>query len=332
VAHRSREVFNAPGAFHPQAYVETCSTLAWLQLNRELLAISGEAKYADEIERSAYNDLLGAMAPNGEDWCYYSFPNGRRVHTTYWRCCKSSGAMAIEEVPAAAYAVTAKGGIAVNLYGPGMASLTLDKAGAVALQQSTAYPFDGLVRLRVSPERTARFALLLRIPAWAQQASIQLNGIDAAVAVVPGRYAELCCDWHAGDEITLRFEMPPVLHRQLNQNVQESRAPDGSPVRQQVLRHEYVAITRGPLVYATGLIDGFKTEETIRLPQGDPAACLALLPPAAHEEGPAIELRLDYRSPITFQPYYRAGGRVDGAWRLTWLSLAPEGAAAPRPV
>ena len=103
VAHRSREVFNPAAVFSPYGYVETCSTLAWIQLNRELLGITGEAAYAEEIERSAYNDLLGAQAPDGEDWCYYSFPNGRRVHTTYWRCCKSSGAMALEELPSLAY-------------------------------------------------------------------------------------------------------------------------------------------------------------------------------------------------------------------------------------
>ena len=80
VAHRSREVFNAAGAFDPEAYVETCSTMAWIQLNRELLEILGEARFAQEIERSAYNDLLGGQAPDGEDCCYYSFPNGRRVH------------------------------------------------------------------------------------------------------------------------------------------------------------------------------------------------------------------------------------------------------------
>ncbi len=67
-------MFNAPGAFSPHGYVETCSTLAWIQLNRELLASTGEARYAEEIERSAYNDLLAAQAPAGEDWCYYVVP------------------------------------------------------------------------------------------------------------------------------------------------------------------------------------------------------------------------------------------------------------------
>ncbi|MEA5667765.1 glycoside hydrolase family 127 protein, partial [Stenotrophomonas sp. MH1] len=131
VAHRSREVFNAPRTFFPQAYVETCSVLAWMQLNRELLAITGHARYAEELERTAYNDLLAAMAPNGEDWCYYTFPNGKRVHTTYWRCCKSSGAMAVEELPQVAYGVAADGGLRINLYGPGQATLSQAEAGAV---------------------------------------------------------------------------------------------------------------------------------------------------------------------------------------------------------
>ena len=54
-------------------------------------------------------DLLGAQAPGGDNWCYYSFPNGKRVHTTYWRCCKSSGPWALEELPPLAYGVTDDG-------------------------------------------------------------------------------------------------------------------------------------------------------------------------------------------------------------------------------
>ena len=327
VAHRSREVFNAPGSFSPQAYVETCSTLAWLQLNRVLLEISGEAKYADEIERSAYNDLLGAMAPNGEDWCYYSFPNGRRVHTTYWRCCKSSGAIAVEELPAIAYTADDDGLISVNLYGAGQARFELPQRGSVTLRQTTDYPFDGAIAIEVEPEtdHSAHFPIRLRIPAWAQGATLHING--RAVPVNPGNFAILDREWQRGDRIDLSFPMPPQIQRHALRNVQVSRAPDGAPVHQEVLHHGYLALTRGPLVYATGLIDGFKTEETVCLPAGPADAWLELLTPAGVEGGPAIRMHLGYRAPLLFEPYYRAGGRVEGAWRLTWLSLAPPLAA-----
>lgn len=326
VAHRSREVFNAPGTFFPQAYVETCSTLAWIQLNRELLAITGAAKYAEEIERSAYNDLLGALAPNGEDWCYYSYANGKRVHTTYWRCCKSSGAMALEELPALVYSASARG-IDVNLYAPSTATLTLPSAGEVGIEQETGYPFDGAVRLRLTPARAGRFALRLRIPAWARGATVRINGEPAGSEIVPGEYAVVEREWRTGDTIALEFPMAPQLHRRTHRNVQESRAPDGSPVRQEVLRYDYFAITRGPLVYATGLIDGYKTEETLLLPSGPPEAWLRIDPSSDSAEGATILLSPARRPPLAFVPYYRAGGRVDGAWRLTWMPLAPGTAA-----
>ena len=324
VAHRSREVFNPAGVFSPQGYVETCSLLAWIQFNRELFAISGEARYAEEVERTAYNDLLGAMAPNGEDWCYYSFANGRRVHTTYWRCCKSSGAMAIEELPAIAYTQSAEGNISINLLGPGDAEFDHPRAGGLRLRQVTGYPFDGGIVLQVAPERSARFALSIRIPQWAKDATLLVNGQAHSGSAVPGTYAVIEREWQAGDEIRLDLPMPPVTHRQVQQNNQESRAPDGSLVRQQVMHYEYMAVTRGPLVYASDLIDGYKTGETLRLSTAPVEQWLQVAQEDSRE-GPEIQLHSDGRGPLTLFPYYRTGGRVDGAWRLTWMSLAPVG-------
>lgn len=323
VGHRSREVFNAPGFFSPYGFVETCSTFAWIQLNRELLVITGEARFADEIEKAAYNDLLGAQAPDGSNWCYYSYPNGRRIFTTYWRCCKSSGPWALEELPALAYGLSTAGAVAVNLYGPGTVRLEHPAAGSLRLVQETTYPHDGEIRLSLGLTRPATFRILLRIPGWAERTEIQINGAREDLAAVPGTYASVERAWREGDRLTLRFDMPPRLHRLTHRNVQESRAPDGSPVSQEVLRFDHVAVTRGPLVYATGLLDGYKIEETIRLPAAAESA-LELENTAAPGKAPAVRLHLGYRPPLVFHPYYEAGGRHDGAWRLTWLQLAPE--------
>lgn len=322
VAHRSREVFNHHGAFSPYGYIETCSTLSWIQLNRELLAITGDAMYAEEIERSAYNDLLGAQAPDGEDWCYYIYPNGKRVYTTYWRCCKSSGAMALEELAPLAYSMHGAERVAVNLYGPGEARLETS-AGPVRLTQATDYPFDGAVSIVLELDDPAlrSLTIALRIPSWADGAHVSVNGMRVP-DVEPGSYLEIRRLWRDGDTIVARFPMAPRLHRQVSQNTQESLAPDGSQVAQQVMRYDYVAVTRGPLAYATGLIDGFKAEETLRLPR-EPDL-LELAEPPAGALGPAIRMRLGYRPDLLFQPYFEAGGRVDGGWRLTWMQVAPE--------
>ena len=319
VAHRSREVFNPAGVFDPRAYVETCSVLAWLQLNRELLQLSGEARYADEIERTAYNDLLGAAAPNGEDWCYYSFANGPRIHTTYWRCCKSSGAMAWEELPPLAYGVSDEGAVQVNLYGAGEATLTLAQ-GRVRIAQDGAYPFQGEVVLTIELSQAMSFALRLRVPAWATGCELRLNGKRVDAAQVDG-WLTLLREWRAGDRVELSFPTPVVVHRRQSRNVQESRAPDGSPVRQQVLRHDYAGFTRGALVYATGLIDGYKDMESVRL--------IATMQDGSEERDAGdgsvdLRLRFEGRAPLDFAPYFRAGGQGDGDWRLVWMALAPE--------
>jgi DUF1680 family protein len=314
VAHRSREVFNPAGVFDPHGYVETCSVMAWIQLNRELLTILGDAAFAQEIERSAYNDLLGAQAPNGEDWCYYSFANGKRVHTTYWRCCKSSGAMALEELPAIVYGTTADGAIAVNLLGESEAVIALPAIGDVRLRQETAYPFAGAIGITVSPPSPARFAIDMRIPDWAAEAVLRVG--DDIVPAEPGSYARIDRLWRPGDTIALDLPMAPRVHHAVQRNVQESLAPGGEPVAQEVMRYDYVAFTRGPLVYATGLVDGFKRGETVRFAGA----------PVVSAEGDALRIEPEGRAPIVFEPYFRVGGRRDGVWRLTWLGLADDGA------
>jgi DUF1680 family protein len=319
VGHRSREVFNPAAVFSPTGYVETCSTFAWIELNRELLSSTGAAQYAEEIERSAYNDLLGAQAPDGENWCYYSFANGRRVYTTYWRCCKSSGAMALEELPSVAYGVSGDSVIRINLLGPSEATLSLPRAGTVRLEQRTSYPFDGSVEVRVVPERRAVFAVQVRIPTWARGAQLRIDSKNTACT--PGEYASIEREWCGNEVIALALPMQARTHRSAYRNVQESRAPDGERIAQEVLHFDYLAISRGPLVYATGLIDGYKIDETLRL---DPRTEAQWLETVSTGDGAEIRLHPLGRAPIVFSPYYRAGGRRDRTWRLTWMSLAPE--------
>src|SRR5690606_27293247 len=105
-------------------------------------------------------------------------------------------------------------------------------------------------------------------------------------------------------------------------NVQESFAPDGSPVRQQVLHYAYAAFSRGPLAYATGLVDGYRTAETVRLPEDDAAVRLEELPADA-DGAVGLRLHLDERAPIAVRPNHGVGDRRDRTWRLNWLGLAP---------
>jgi hypothetical protein len=230
--------------------------------------------------------------------------------------------LALEDLPAIACAVTHAGGLAVNLLGPFEAELSTPASGMVRLRQQTNYPFDGAVAISVEPEVAVVFPIDIRIPDWAAGARLRVNGAEHAAAPEPGRFARITRRWRAGDVIDLELPMRPAVHRATARNVQESLTPTGEPVAQEVMRADYIAVSRGPLVYATGLIDGFRTEETVRLEPGAEAPDEAAA--ADGGPGPDLWLRPRGRAPIAFQPYYRAGGRAHGAWRLTWMTLPAE--------
>ena len=176
--------------------------------------------------------------------------------------------MALEELPGLAYRVAPDGDVVIDLFGPGSATLSLADGDRVRIEQRTAYPFDGTIAITVAPARTgARLGLRVRIPAWADGASLRVGDEAIDVSGAGARYVRIVRAWSADDAIVLTLPMPVVVHERTHDNVQESRAPDGTAVRQRVVHERFVGLTRGPLVYATGLVDGYRVGETIRRPR-----------------------------------------------------------------
>jgi DUF1680 family protein len=306
------ECFNGKNFWNPYGFIETCSIMSWVQLNKALLRITGEARFAQEIEKAAYNALLGAQYPNGTDWCYHSFSNGRRHIAHFNDCCPSSGAMALEELSSLLYG--RKGdGIAVNFYSQSEGSFTLPRS-VVHLSQKTNYPFDGRIQLAVSPSKKIAFPLFVRIPEWASGAAIRVNGValggDAPEA---GSFFRIERTWKDNDVVDIEFPVGLQVHRK----VERVGAPQGGP---DLYRVDWFALTRGPLVYsASGLIDGTDREHAIPLGETDAERQFAPVASPEGTQGPAFELKLADGKPLIFLPYYEADGRQSDAWRLTWI-------------
>jgi DUF1680 family protein len=319
---KHKECFNSKNFFSPYGYVETCSIMAWIQFNKQMLRLTGKAIYAQEIEKAAYNALLGAKYSNGVDWCYHSFPNGR-LHVAHFNdCCPSSGALALEELSTCVYS-TRGNGIACNLYTESKANLELGSGQKVRIVQSTNYPFEGQIRITLFPEIPANFPVFLRIPDWADDAVISINGKELEIqgetqgethgrASLQGEYCKIDHFWKGNDQIEIRFPFDiKIINRSENAD-----APQGGKSLYQV---DWFALTRGPLVYAAnGLIFGKEREEVITLPKDHPES-LFTVGASKEDGGNPIELKLPDNSSILFLPYYRAGGRKEGAWRLTWI-------------
>jgi len=186
---------------------ETCATAYQLRVYESRLRLAGDAGMGDLIERTIYNALFAAQSPDGRRLRYFAPTEGMRV---YWAtdtyCCPCNYRRIIAELPGMVY-YQAVGGVAVNLYSPSQAKLIVAKDVPLTIRQETDYPNSGHVRLRLDPAQPAEFPLRLRIPAWALEATVAVNGERVHGAVPAGTFFVLARQWKAGDEVTLELPM-----------------------------------------------------------------------------------------------------------------------------
>jgi DUF1680 family protein len=193
--------YHAPGA----GGSETCDTITWLQLNAQLLRLTDEARYAEQIERVLYNHVLGAQSPDGAAWGPLVPLDGHKSYTQdTCCCCLSSGPRGLALTPTFAW-TTDNDGIVVNLYEAGKAQLTLRNGSHVHIAMQTNYPASGDVSLRIDPAVAAEFVVKLRIPKWCdpKSASLRVNDQPQTIAIQPDGYAIVRRRWNPGDAIFL---------------------------------------------------------------------------------------------------------------------------------
>ena len=241
------------------AYLETCAAIGNALWNERMFLLHGDAKYIDVLERTLYNGLLSGVSIGGDEFFY---PNPLASKGKYARskwfscsCCPVNVVRFIPQVGRMAYAT--KGDEAyVNLFVESAAALSLE-SGRVALEQKTAYPWTGDVRISIAETGGFPFSLNVRVPGWcvghpvpsdlyAQTAPgsiadfrVKVNGAEIKVAPVKG-YCAIKRKWEKGDVVEISMNMP----------VRRVRAH--AAVKQDAGR---LAVERGPLVYCAEGVD-----------------------------------------------------------------------------
>lgn len=310
---KHKECFNAKNYWDPAGFIETCSTMSWIQLNKFLLHLTGDAKYAQETEKSAYNALLGAQFSNGQDWTYHSFTNGRRFAANFNDCCPSSGVMALEELSPMVYSLR-QNGIACNLYGPNDAAILLGANNKVHISQQTSYPYGGNIRMVIRASQKSSFPLFVRIPDWVQQAAITVNGVAVSTSdIKSGTYYTINREWEKETVVDISFPMS----LRVMQQAEYATMPQGTA---DLYRVKWFAVARGPLVYASdGLVDGKDRERNFSIDPGQISKAFVPLDNGDDKKAPSYTFRPHDAQPLVFRPFYEAGGREQGKWRLTWF-------------
>ena len=226
--------------------METCVTITWMKLCYNLLQLTGDSKYADQIELTFYNALLASMKFDAGEIAKYSPLEGRR-HAgeeqcgMHINCCNANGPRGFTLMPGFAY-MNSKNGISVNFYGESEAKIKMVNGNNVSIQQKTNYPENEKILISVNPEKDGEFELNLRIPEWSEK-TLALVNEEVVENVQSGKYCTINRTWKKGDKIELTLDLRGRL----------------------VTQNNYQAITRGPVVLArdTRFTDGFVDETAV---------------------------------------------------------------------
>lgn len=217
-----------------------CGAYAASKLARYLLRLTArpeDTRHGDNLERVLFNTILAARDPDSSGhFFYYSTYSASAAKVYYpkkWPCCSGTLVQTVADYPLNLYFVSAdpaRPALYVNLYTPSEARLSL--AGApLRIAQETLFPAEDTIRLRLQPDRPARFTLVLRIPSWtARPAAVFVNGRSAGTAPAGG-FVRLDRTWRAGDAVSLTLP-------------QDFRT---EPIDE--LHPETAALLRGPLQY-----------------------------------------------------------------------------------
>jgi DUF1680 family protein len=319
------------------AYGESCAAIGNMMWNWRMLAVTGEAKYADVIERALYNGINSGMSLNGTLYCYrnplaFDPSSGDKIRNEWYdtTCCPPNLERTLASLPGYFYS-TSSDGVYMHLYDNSLLDWRLENGTAVAIRQKTNYPWDGNVEIAVAPAQPADFTLFLRIPGWTDAAKVAVNG-KAVAGATAGQYLPIRRRWSAADTVTLHFNMVPQV-LEANAEVVENNGR--------------VAVQRGPLVYCMEQIDqgeGVALKD-VALAVGEKSGVqfqekfdkdllggvLVLRHPgAAYEESAdRSSLYFSHNAPprksrpvqLTFIPYYAWANRVQTAMQV-WTPMA----------
>jgi DUF1680 family protein len=329
-----------------QTYNETCAAVANVLFNFRMFLLHKDAKYFDVAEVALLNNSLAGMGLAGNDFFYVNvletdgvrqFNHGSAGRAPWFgcACCPSNLARLIPQVSGYMYAHTDHE-IFLALYGSSRTEIPL-AGGDVAIQQTSNYPFDGKVVLKIDPSPEQQFALKLRIPSWARekfvpgelyhyvdnlepQWTIKVNGQPVDPTLTKG-CATLRRKWRSGDVVELQIPMP-VRYNMAIDRVQANR--------------NRMAITRGPLVYCAEQADnraarriGERGDVVQRFFIPDPAGFpdiqtetveAGLLKGVVRATVPAMEVVEDSvkQSSVRLIPYYAWNNRGEESM-IVWL-------------
>ena len=186
-----------------------CATVAWFRLTLDLFRITGQAQYADNLERTIYNQLLAAQEPATGHIYDSESPNGLKQVLVKPVPCALAEAVGLSQIPDAIWGRLGNS-IALLTYPPARANIRLRRRNTVQIYMEGNYPETGDVLVHVEPNRETRFSLRLRVPSWARKFAVEVG--ETRLMGKPGEFVTVSRQWKKGDTVKISIELTTETH------------------------------------------------------------------------------------------------------------------------
>ena len=161
----SSEGFGKNFSLPNNAYCEACADCGELFFQHKMNLAYQESRYADLMEETLYNAILGSVDLPGKNFTYTNPLD--QAHARYaWHgcpCCVGNIARTLLMLPTWMYAKSADS-LFVNLYVGSTVRVGCVGGAEVEIVQHTDYPWKGNVAIVVNPASAKTFTMRLRAP------------------------------------------------------------------------------------------------------------------------------------------------------------------------
>ena len=238
-----------PGFNGPRNGTETCAWAEMMFSDEMLVGITGDRRWADRAEEIAFNSFPASMTPDLKGLHYITSPNQVQLdrankapmiqnggdmfrYNPYgYRCCQHNAAFGWPYFSEHLWMATRANGLAAVLYAPSQVKAKVADGAEVSLTESTNYPFDDTVAIRVETPKPVAFPLVLRVPAWCSNPSVSVNGKALPAPRDVRGWLIVDRTWSTSDKLVLSLPMKiAVTVWKENRNT--------------------VSVSRGPLTYS----------------------------------------------------------------------------------
>ena len=227
---------NRQTAYYEGIMQETCVTVTWMKYCSQLLRLTGERVFADQIEQAFYNAYLGSLNvehrvcpfiskrfleyvndPSELKHTFLPFDSysplipgkrGQKVggeqlmaDKSYYGCCVCIAPAGVGLFLGHAVMQDAKG-LTVNFFENGSSVIDLD-GNTVTIKTETAYPADGVIKMTVAVDEPVKMRLRVRLPEWSKDTVIA----SRKFRVVENGYAIFEGEWSGEETLTVELDM-----------------------------------------------------------------------------------------------------------------------------